>query len=426
MRMNSDWLLSNRCKDLFRIPLLLILLSVLPSSCVKIENDSEESLQSTVLVYMAADNNLSVKVNGNVNGMKYSIRNIGDNMNLVLFIDVPGKIPCLIQMNGDHNDTLMVYDKSLDSTDPTVLHDVIEYVLEHYKSDQYGLVMWSHGMGWLPGSKLHNVAYNMGYAQKRGGGEDSDEPYAENIYNLYTGFTKTFGLEGVQGEFRFMELQDMVNAIPDNKFDFIMFDACFMSSIEVVYALRNKCRYFIGSSYEIVSEGFPYSEMTSDLLYGRLLKACREFYSHYNLQQGWKQMGGIALIRTDKLERLATSFGKIASNSKDTIPDINTENLQRFDCFSHHVFFDLEDVAGYMCNDPVLMAEFRQALNDCVLYSKSTDYIFKGEHLNTSYMDEIKINSYCGLSVFVPVKKFNKMGLIDEYRKTEWSRETGY
>ena len=410
--------------NLFKVILLLVAISVLPCSCVKTEQVNDDPSQTTLLVYMAADNDLSSRVTGNVNGMRQSIKSAGSNVNLVLFMDVKGKTPCLVQIKGDSTDTLKVYDKATtDSTDPSVLKMVIETVLDRFESDTYGLLMWSHGMGWLPGSKLHNVADNMGYAQIR---MDPYEPYAGNLYNLYSGYTKTFGIEGVQGEYRFMELKDMANAIPDNTFDFILFDACFMSSVEVAYALRNKCRYFIGSAYEIVSEGFPYASMTNDLLNGRLLKACREFNSYYELQSGWKQMGGVALVKTNKLEALAESFKKIVANSKDTIPDMNADNIQRFDCFRHHVFYDLGDVARYMCNDAQLLNEFNMALDDCVLFSKSTDYIFKGEHLQSSYMDEIKVNSYCGLSVFVPVRKYDNMGLNAEYRKTEWSMDTEY
>ena len=69
------------------------------------------------------------------------------------------------------------------------------------------------------------------------------------------------------------------------------------------------------------------------------------------------------------------------------------------------------------------------SLKDCVLFSKSTDCIFKGKK-KYDYSDdpqyEIKIDSYCGLSVYIPLRKYDSMGLNDEYRKTEWSIVTGY
>ena len=159
------------------------------------------------------------------------------------------------------------------------------------------------------------------------------------------------------------------------------------------------------------------------------VRVCHGFYDYYNSMSDWSKMGGIAIIRTDRLEPLADSFSKIVQKSKDTIPDINVDNIQCFDCFNHHVFYDFENLADYLCDDAELMKEFRSSLKDCVLFSKSTDCIFKGKK-KYDYSDdpqyEIKIDSYCGLSVYIPLRKYDSMGLNDEYRKTEWSIVTGY
>ena len=50
-----------------------------------------------------------------------------------------------------------------------------------------------------------------------------------------------------------MNIEDLVtilsaDAVPH--FDFVLFDACFMQSIEVAYALRNFTDYYIGSPTE--------------------------------------------------------------------------------------------------------------------------------------------------------------------------------
>ena len=403
----------------------LILISVLPCSCVSNEN-TDDPVERTVLVYFSADNNLSSHAYRNLNEIKRAVKEYVGNSNMVVFMDSPGVKSFLLQVNRNSVDTLVAYGKQLDSTNPEVLQSVIEYVVNRYKSDSYGLVMWSHGTGWLPGSKLHTLAKNYGYSQRRGG----MEPHLTgDLYDYYFIGTKTFGIEGPQGEYRYMELDGMANAIPDNTFDFIIFDACYMSNVEVAYALRNKCRYFVGSAYEIVGSGFPYRTITSHLLNGNLVRVCHGFYDYYNSMSDWSKMGGIAIIRTDRLEPLADSFSKIVQKSKDTIPDINVDNIQCFDCFNHHVFYDFEDLADYLCDDAELMKEFRSSLKDCVLFSKSTDCIFKGKK-KYDYSDdpqyEIKIDSYCGLSVYIPLRKYDSMGLNDEYRKTEWSIVTGY
>ena len=57
---------------------------------------------------------------------------------------------------------------------------------------------------------------------------------------------------------RYMNISDLVtilsaDAVPH--FDFVLFDACFMQSIEVAYALRNFTDYYIGSPTEIPGPG---------------------------------------------------------------------------------------------------------------------------------------------------------------------------
>ena len=407
--------------------ILISIISILPCSCVFNEN-IDDTIERTVLVYMSADNNLSSNAFRNLNDIKRAVYEYVGTSKIVVFMDVPGRHSALLQINRNSVDTLVAYGKQLDSTKPEVLESAIRYVVDNFESDSYGLVMWSHGTGWVPGSKLHSLAKNYGYSQRRGGMEPD---LGGDLYDYYFNLTKTFALEGVQGEFRYMELDGMAEAIPDNVFDFIIFDACYMSNVEVAYALRNKCRYFVGSAYEIVGSGFPYRTVTSHILNGNLVRVCYGFYDYYNSMSDWRKMGGIAIIRTDKLEPLARSFSKIVQNSKDTIPDIDLDKeiIQYFDCFNHHVFYDLEDLADYLCDDDELMKEFRASLQDCVPFCRSTDCIFKGKK-KYDYSDdpqyEIKIDSYCGLSVYIPVKKFDSMGLNEEYRKTEWSIVTGY
>jgi hypothetical protein len=61
-----------------------------------------------------------------------------------------------------------------------------------------------------------------------------------------------------------MELADFANAIP-YKLDFIIFDACFMGSVEVCYELKDKAEYIVASPTEILSPGFVYSSMMQHL-----------------------------------------------------------------------------------------------------------------------------------------------------------------
>ena len=405
----------------FKSVWLAVVVLVLMASCLETDK-ADDIYRRTVLVYIGADNNLYYIANSNIYSMNGSLRNVDDNTNLIVFVDRKTSDTTsttnLLRIHEGKIDTVAKY-PNRDSTDPMVMREVIEFVHQKYPSESYGLVLWSHGTGWLPTAQLHYVAPNMNYAQSRDGMERRTfGPYAE------IPDTKAFLWEDRKGQkpsYSCMDLDGLKDAIPDGICDYIAFDACYMGCVEVLYALRHKADYIISSSYEIVSYGFPYHMVTYYLTNGKLRDTCREFYDYYNSMRGWEQMGGISLVKTSELDSLARCFSKVIKEYSDTIPVMDTKPIQLFDRFKNHVFYDLEDVVDKLDVDRKYLTEFRLQLEKCVEYKVSTDYIFPGDKV-----DEIKVNTYCGLSVYIPLEKYDAKGLNADYRKTDWSIDTGY
>ena len=405
----------------FKSVWLAVVVLVLMASCLETDK-ADDIYRRTVLVYIGADNNLYYIANSNIYSMNGSLRNVDDNTNLIVFVDRKTSDTTsttnLLRIHEGKIDTVAKY-PNRDSTDPMVMREVIEFVHQKYPSESYGLVLWSHGTGWLPTAQLHYVAPNMNYAQSRDGMERRTfGPYAE------IPDTKAFLWEDRKGQkpsYSCMDLDGLKDAIPDGICDYIAFDACYMGCVEVLYALRHKADYIISSSYEIVSYGFPYHMVTYYLTNGKLRDTCREFYDYYNSMRGWEQMGGISLVKTSELDSLARCFSKVIKEYSDTIPVMDTKPIQLFDRFKNHVFYDLEDVVDKLDVDRKYLTEFRLLLEYCVEYKVSTDYIFPGDKV-----DEIKVNTYCGLSVYIPLEKYDAKGLNADYRKTDWSIDTGY
>ena len=420
----------NNRKDIHsgkKLPGLLLLMAVLAafvSSCVE-NNKIDNTFKRTVLVYVAGDNNLSNVAQNNIYSMNSSIRNENDNANLLAFVDRLDNPPVLMYIHNGVRDTLVKYDE-LDSTDPSVLRNAIDYMVEHFQSESYGLVMWSHGTGWLPTAQLHFVAPNMNYAQLRDGettylsaADGIRDPFSPNM----VADTKAFAWENRAGNnppYKCMELDDMVEAIPDGLFDYIAFDACYMGCVEVIYALRHKADYIISSCFEVVNTGFPYHIVTRDLLNASLMKVCREFHTYYNSLSGWERMAGISLVKTDELDSLAHCFGRIMADFKDSVPNLDPKGVQYFDRFTNHVFYDLEDLVDKLGVGKENLMEFRLQMERCVPYKVSTAYIFPGDR------EQIKVDKYCGMSVYIPFGKYEESGLNSDYRATEWSIVSGY
>lgn len=383
-----------------KLTLFILALAFLSSCAITDELPTEK--KRTLLVYMAGNNTLGLNsAKSNIYSMATDIRNGMNDYNLLVFVDIQGTTPVLMHLHGNEMDTLAQY-PGKSSLDPKVFGDVIDYVVDNWKADTYGLLMWSHGTGWLPTKQLHYLAPNLKYTQTRSFGQEANPD------------------QSATPKYRCMELDDMVSAIPDGVFDFIAFDACYMGNIEVAYALKNKARYIISSCYEIWSYGFPYHIVTRELLFGNLVKVCREFHKYYDAQPGNGRMAGISLVKTEYLDEVASGFKEIVAGKSDTISRMKTDDIQRFDRFKNHVFYDLEDVAEHICDNAQQLADFKASLERCIQFKISTPYVFYGES------DYFTIDRYCGMSVYIPLEKYESSGLNADYRKTEWSRATGY
>lgn len=387
------------CRALYFTALMLLV-----SCAFEVDNTPTR----TVLVYIAADNNLSGDAGYNIEHMKMAMSgsSVMEHMNLLVYVDRLKTNPALLHIHDHRADTIKAYDEK-NSADASTLREVIDYVKREWPSDYYGLVLWSHGTGWLPESQLHYVAPNLGYVPIR-------RAHATKA------FSKDYITVDGKQVAKWMEIEDLVEAIPNGMFDYILFDACYMGNVEIAYALRNKTKYIVSSCFEIVSTGFPYDRAAPYLLNSNLTQACMEFYSYYNRMTNWEQMAGISIVKTDGLDSLARCFKKVVADFRDSIPVMDVSKVQRFDRFNNHVFYDLEDFVHKLGPRKEYLNEFRLQLSECVQFKISTPYIFPKDE------DSIKVNTYCGLSVYIPLEKYDAPGLNDDYRRTEWSERTNY
>ena len=272
-------------------------------SCGK--DDVEPQKTRTLMVYLAGDNTLSSAMQKNINDMMVAWKK-SYNANIVIYFDGRGSTPELytFQFKGKEveKQVLKTYEE-MDSADPEVLKEVLNEMQELYPSDSYGLILGSHASGWLP-PNLGRSRYL--YQEPR--------------------LTRSFGDDGGN----LMDTRDMAKAIPFNKenLEFILFDACMMSSIEVLYDLREKAKYVIASPAELPAPGFPYDRVMP-YFWGKgadlekdLVKVCDEFWNYYNTYNAASRFGTIALIKMDGMEHLFDLTREILQGKKDYVADI--------------------------------------------------------------------------------------------------------
>lgn len=150
----------------------------------------------------------------------------------------------------------------------------------------------------------------------------------------------------------------------DRKLDFLIFDACFMSCVEVAYDLRHAAQYIIASPTEIMGDGFPYGTV-APLFFRETLDPqaiCSAFVDHYrNLTT--PENGGsasIALIKTSEMDALASAARDVFA--LNPAPVVDAGSVQYLELLPNHVFYDLEDYLSQFASGTSQFEAFQRQL----------------------------------------------------------------
>lgn len=356
-------------------------------------NDPKEKLAGrTVLVYIAADNNLSDYAFMSINNLVAGAE--GDNLNngnLLVYIDSSDDLPQLIQVKKGNGDVILkemvkTYEEH-NSASPEIMRSVLDDVFknEQYKADSYGLILWSHATAWLP----------------------SD----------YKNYLRSFGEDNGNQ----MEIHVLRDALRGYHFDFLLFDACYMGSIEVVYALRDNADYIVSSPTETLAYSFPYREIVAYLfadgsVKDAMRKTSEAFYNYYNSMNGDNRSATVSLVETAALPQLAETTRKILSGREEDAFAISVNDLQLLEYLRHtdHALYDFGDYVKQMASEDQY-AEFKQRLEEAVIYKETTDYSFYALIQRSLPVDR---DRFCGLSSYVPQSRLEKLN--DWYKDLDW------
>lgn len=364
----------------------------------------------TVIVYMAGHSNMSNYVAQDINEMLQGLGAMNDGDNLVIFVD-DYSTPRIYAIKGNDHEmksALMTYNKlkpvytyssTLDSASPTTLQGAIDYARQHYPAESYGLVMWSHGHAWVPGTKkvsksnMHkSFAYDAEYKSR-------------------------------------MNIDDMVKTLERYpQFDYIFFDACFMQSIEVAYELRSTTSHILGSPTEIPLPGAPYQYVMKGL-FSKPFNADAILNAYYNYYASGGTTGILlSSINTSKLEDFAAVTASVVD--KQRLLDANYNGCLNYflynEWFSSPSLPDMYDMKGVM--QRVLSSgeytTWLKSLDETVECKYTTDTWFSGYKQGDMAVDK---SQYGGISMYVPLEKYNAIGenFATAYYSTSWAKAIG-
>lgn len=361
-------------------------------------------------MYFDGNNNLSSCVQPNIDSLLKGYLPADGLWSdaLLVYEHTQGARPTLYKYAKDRDGHVVrtlvaVYDPETVSTDPLTMKRVIADARMAYPAKEYGLVLWSHGSGWLP-EFYHGSPTDMSDIK------DYIEPGSDS-FNVKSNDSKSFGMDNNDSEMDIMALSNVL----DNDYEFIIFDCCLMSCVEVAYELRNNTKYIIASPAEIMTKGFPYSRIMSPIFEGKervmaLQTVCYDYYDYYNSDRS-EPWGTIALIDCSQLEPLARVCKNIFFNHQGEISSINPKFVQQYDRNTRCWFNDMDDFVSRIASGNEY-EDFLNALNNVVIDKYATEKFIS-----------IPIRHYSGISIYIP--NLNYTNLNDYYRTLSWNRATG-
>lgn len=359
---------------------LVAVMALLAVSCDPVEGTAPEFpvKEKTVLIYMVGNNNLSSDAVRNLSDLKKGF--VPSDDNLLVYYHTPSQSPVLLQLKTDGTgavvqDTVYRF-PARNSAAPESLKSAMLVTQTMFPANEYGLFLWSHGTGWLP----------QGH------------------------YSKSFGEEkGVE-----MEIVDMVKAFP-YKLSFVVFDACLMGGIEVVYQMKDSVDYVISSPAEIMSMGFPYSRIMKHIYSSPAdyIAVAEEYYNFYNSLEGQARSATISVVKTSELENLAAQTKNVFDKYRNNIPLLNYKSVQGYHRFNKYWFYDFGDFIKKIAGEDA--APVIAALEKAVIYKATTPWFLD------LAIDPLR---YSGLSTYIPLSPSDPV-LDAYYAKFDWNRDTG-
>lgn len=390
--------------------LAYIILSVaLVAVCLSCSSDDDnggnggggetKTYDKTILMYLPWSGNLTSAFWGNVADMKKAYDNWATKgEHIVVFICTSESKAVMFNISdytGNDSLSLAQYKQYVAPSYTTV--DGIAQIITDMKTmapaPTYAMTVGCHGLGWV---------FKDVWAQSRSGarrvksGERQYKAHWEYVGNDGV-TTRYFGGTSVDYQVDISTFAEALSA-SDTKLQFLLFDDCYMSSIEAAYDLRHVTDFLIACPTEIMGYGMPYSTMGRYLFgtpdYEKVCEAFYDFYSTYKIGGSLYNYGTIGVTKMSELDSLASiakEINEICSFDANELGD-----LQRMDGYTPILFYDYGDYVAHLCTDTALLQKFNAQLDKAVPYRAHTEKYY------SAFNGSNVINTYSGITTSEP------------------------
>lgn len=342
--------------------------------------------ESTILIYAVATNSLSVNLTYDRAEILKAAENIDLKKNNILlcqtiyvYDEETGRqtgegstsLLKLEEYNGEFQwSQIQKYDSEIAPLDPKRISQVINYTLNEFPAETYGLFFWSHSTG--------------------------SQPFLEGR-SVKLPEVSSFGQDKTTTDKKYEQInvEELAEAVPDNVFEFIWFDSCYMSNIESIYQFRDKCKIYVGYPTEVLDDGIPYNRVLPYLTSTSpdIIGAVDTFFRYYDEESYWR-MCTVAVIDMKNIEIIA-DYCRDYLKEHTTLTKLSS--LKKYTRYSSGPFYDLGDylksvaeVNGNFISDK----EWGDMLNEVILYKAATPYDFAGLNIDPEKYSGISTHVY--------------------------------
>ena len=227
----------------------------------------------------------------------------------------------------------------LDMASGYTLSTILDYIKKQYPAEQLGLIMWGHGTGWRGKDNNENVVKGFAYDRSTG-----------NSMTL-----KQMG-DGIE------------RALNNEQLDFLGLDTCCGGEIEVMYELRNRAKYAVGTEGLLLYSGWNYEtiwnnfQRSVDKSPRELSIICKKSFEQ---QYGLSTSASICCVDMSKMNDYFRKFDLVMQNIANDITnkEIRDKNFNCLYAPSHCITKSY----SYGETDSDVYLDINSAINTCLL-----------------------------------------------------------
>lgn len=272
---------------------------------IKEQNDEKKL---TLIVYMAADNDLESYAINNLKQMEHAVF---ENMNVVVLLDRADGYDetndnwtdtRLFEIEHDESSSNFIISNPIDCPllglkadtktelnlgDYNVLKNLIVFVEENYKTEKYALIIWGHGTGW-------RCVQNLTETNRAVAIDDKTNSY--------------------------MSVFDEGRALENQNLSVIGFDTCFGGVFENVYELKNCAEYTVGTSDLTPAFGWDYQNLLQNL------SECN--FSNEEIAKIMAESSAVnmSVFKNSEISEVMDKFEMLSRNISETVTNLDERN----------------------------------------------------------------------------------------------------